>query len=77
MIIIDEIGRRREVEAASTVKERGVAVIGSAHGDFESLLRNQELKGLLGGSMNVIVGDMEAKKVNEGNKVSMIVVVSR
>jgi len=27
-MVIDEIGRRKEAEAASTVKERGVAIIG-------------------------------------------------
>jgi len=39
VMIIDEISRSTEVAAASTVKERGVTMIGSAHGDFESLLR--------------------------------------
>jgi stage III sporulation protein SpoIIIAA len=68
-MIIDEISRRREVEAASTVKERGVAIIGSAHGDLESLLRNQELKGLLGGTASVLLGDAMAKSSNHGSKV--------
>ena len=69
VMIIDEIGRRKEVEAASTVKERGVSIIGSAHGDFASLLRNSELKRLLGGSQSVLLGDAAAKAENKGNKV--------
>ena len=67
-MIIDEFGRRREVEAASTVKERGVALVGSAHGDLGSLLRNRELRRLVGGVMAITVGDGMAKK-NGGKKV--------
>ncbi|CAM9576744.1 unnamed protein product, partial [Heterosigma akashiwo] len=40
VIIVDEIGRRKEVNAAKTVKERGVRMIASAHGDLQSLIRN-------------------------------------
>lgn len=38
VMIIDEIGRKAEAVAASTVKERGVAVIGSAHGEQRTRL---------------------------------------
>lgn len=69
-MIIDEIGRSAEVKAASTVKERGVVMVGSAHGDFESLLRNQELKEMLGGIVSVTVGDAMARETNKGDKVS-------
>lgn len=32
-MIIDEIGRRSEVRAAQTCKERGVRIVASAHGN--------------------------------------------
>lgn len=73
-MIIDEIGRTQEVKAARTIKERGTAVIGSAHGSFSSLLRNPDLKGLLGGCQRIILGDMEAKKKNKGEKVYIPVI---
>jgi len=68
VIIIDEIGRTKEVDAAKTVKERGVRLIASAHGDFRSLMRNSQLNGLVGGVSKVILGDAEAAKTNGGNK---------
>jgi stage III sporulation protein SpoIIIAA len=71
-MIIDEIGRKREAMAASTVKERGVQVLGSAHGDFESLFRNMELRDLVGGIMSVTIGDAEAQRINAGNKVGIL-----
>jgi stage III sporulation protein SpoIIIAA len=69
VLVIDEIGRPQEVRAARTCKERGVAMVGSAHGSFRSLLRNNELKGLLGGCVPVMLGDDAARKQNKGNKV--------
>jgi stage III sporulation protein AA len=48
-IVIDEIGRSREVAAARTVKNRGVRMVASAHGDLRSLVKNAELRGLIGG----------------------------
>jgi stage III sporulation protein SpoIIIAA len=68
VMVIDEIGRLKEVKAARTIKERGVALIGSAHGDFRALLRNPDLKGLLGGLTTVILGDLAAKHDNKGEK---------
>lgn len=47
---------------------RGVRVFASAHGDFQSLVRNPELNTLLGGLTSVTVGD-EMAKANGGNKV--------
>ena len=61
-LVIDEIGRRGEVNAAQTCKERGVRIIASAHGDLGGLVRNSELCGLLGGIETVTVGDSEARK---------------
>lgn len=39
VMIVDEIGRPSEVAAVRTVKQRGVRVIGSAHGSLESLIK--------------------------------------
>ncbi|KAJ3122831.1 Uncharacterized protein HK098_002445 [Nowakowskiella sp. JEL0407] len=61
-LVIDEIGRSAEVTAARTVKHRNVRMIASAHGDFQSLMKNPELKGLLGGIENVTFSDKSLKK---------------
>ncbi|TDH72736.1 hypothetical protein CCR75_003681 [Bremia lactucae] len=65
-LIVDEIGRKAEVLAASTVRQRGPRLIASAHGDFRALLRNPDLKGLVGGSQQVTLGDKEAKESSKG-----------
>ncbi|KAH9258969.1 hypothetical protein BASA81_002589 [Batrachochytrium salamandrivorans] len=68
-MIIDEIGRKPEVASALTVKQRGVRLIGSVHGDFRTLLKNKDLNGLLGGVQTVTLGDAAAKHTNSGSKV--------
>jgi len=60
VIICDEIGRPAEVDAMQTVKERGVRVIASAHGNLRSLVANNKLCGLIGGVETVTVGDGKA-----------------
>ncbi|OWZ11850.1 hypothetical protein PHMEG_00015068 [Phytophthora megakarya] len=65
-LVVDEIGRKPEVLSASTVRQRGPRLIASAHGDFRALIKNPELKGLVGGSQQVTVGDAEAKASNKG-----------
>jgi stage III sporulation protein SpoIIIAA len=60
-MVIDEIGRSTEVEAAQTCKQRGVRMIASAHGDLRSLIKNPKLRGLVGGVERVIIGDEQAK----------------
>ncbi|KAG7397288.1 BTB and MATH domain-containing protein 41 [Phytophthora boehmeriae] len=67
-LIIDEIGRKAEVLAASTVRQRGPRLIASAHGDFRALIKNPDLKGLVGGSQQVLVGDAAAAKSTNKNK---------
>lgn len=62
VMIIDEIGRPQEVQAARTCKSRGVRIIASAHGDFKGLLSNNELRDLVGGVQQVTYGDEEAKR---------------
>ena len=62
VIVVDEIGRKAEVDAARTVKQRGVRLLSTAHGSLSSLLKNTMLKGLLGGVEMVTVGDTLAMK---------------
>lgn len=61
VMVIDEIGRPTEVEAARTCKNRGVRLIASAHGDLRKLIKNSKLRGLIGGVETVTLGDMQAK----------------
>lgn len=68
-LIVDEIGRKAEVNAASTVRQRGPRIIASAHGDFRSLIKNKDLNGLIGGVQSVTVGDSEARKNSHLGKV--------
>ena len=60
-MVIDEIGRPTEVEAARTCKNRGVRLIASAHGGLRSLVKNRALRGLIGDVQQVTVGDEQAK----------------
>jgi stage III sporulation protein SpoIIIAA len=62
VMVIDEIGRPKEVEAARTVKQRGVRIIASAHGDLRKLLKNKDLRGLVGGIEVDTMGDDMAKQ---------------
>ena len=62
VMVIDEIGRPKEVQAARTVKQRGVRMIASAHGDLRKLLKNKDLQGLVGGVESVTMGDDMAKQ---------------
>jgi stage III sporulation protein SpoIIIAA len=63
VIVIDEIGREREAEAARTINERGVQLIGTAHGNsLENLLLNPTLSDLIGGIESVTLSDEEARR---------------
>jgi hypothetical protein len=63
VIIIDEIGREREAAAARTINERGVQLIGTAHGNnLENLLINPTLSDLVGGIESVTLSDEEARR---------------
>jgi len=62
-IIIDEIGRELEAVAARTIAERGVQLIGTAHGNtLENLLLNPTLSDLVGGIESVTLSDEEARR---------------
>lgn len=63
VIIIDEIGTELEALAARTIAERGVQLVGTAHGNYlESLIKNPVLSDLVGGIQYVTLGDDEAKR---------------
>ncbi|MBN1536497.1 MAG: AAA family ATPase [Anaerolineales bacterium] len=62
-IVIDEIGRALEAEAARTIAERGVQLIGTAHGNtLENLLLNPTISDLVGGIESVTLSDEEARR---------------
>jgi stage III sporulation protein SpoIIIAA len=63
VIVIDEIGRELEALAARTIAERGVQLIGTAHGrSIENLLINPTLSDLIGGIEAVTLSDEEARR---------------
>lgn len=63
VIVIDEIGRMLETEAARTIAERGVQLVGTAHGiTLENLLINPTLSDLVGGIDSVTLSDEEARR---------------
>lgn len=63
VIVIDEIGRELEALAARTIAERGVQLIGTAHGNaLENLLINPTLSDLVGGIESVTLSDEEARR---------------
>lgn len=62
-IVIDEIGTEEESAAARTIAERGVQLIGTAHGNaLENVLKNPMLVDLIGGIQTVTLGDEEARR---------------
>ena len=63
VIIVDEIGTEAETAAARTIAERGVQLIGTAHGNsIDNLIKNPTLSDLLGGVETVTLGDEEARR---------------
>ncbi|MBC5799473.1 MAG: AAA family ATPase [Candidatus Eremiobacteraeota bacterium] len=63
VIVIDEIGTEAEASAAGTIAERGVQLIGTAHGrTLENLLMNPTLSDLVGGISTVTLSDEEARR---------------
>ncbi|XP_058110388.1 protein SEEDLING PLASTID DEVELOPMENT 1 isoform X2 [Magnolia sinica] len=62
-IIIDEIGTELEALAASTIAQRGVQLVGTAHGmTIDNIIKNPSLQILVGGIESVTLGDDEARK---------------
>ncbi len=63
VIVIDEIGTEQEAFAARTIAERGVQLIGTAHGNcLENLMMNPTLSDLVGGIHPVTLSDDEARR---------------
>ena len=63
VIVVDEIGTEAEAFAARTIAERGVQLIGTAHGQtLHNLLMNPTLSDLLGGISAVTLSDEEARR---------------
>jgi len=63
VIVIDEIGTELEAQAARTIAERGVQLVGTAHGNtLENLMLNPTLADLIGGIQSVTLGDEEARR---------------
>ncbi|KAL1194101.1 Protein SEEDLING PLASTID DEVELOPMENT 1 [Cardamine amara subsp. amara] len=61
VIVIDEIGTKLEAIAASTIAERGIQLVATAHGaSIENLIKNPSLDLLVGGVQSVTLGDDEA-----------------
>lgn len=63
VIVIDEIGTEAEAQASRTIAERGVQLVGTAHGQtLENLMLNPTLADLIGGIQAVTLSDMEAQR---------------
>jgi len=63
VIVIDEIGTELEAQASRTIAERGVQLVGTAHGNtLENLMANPTLSDLVGGIQSVTLGDEEARR---------------
>lgn len=62
VIVVDEIGTAAETSAARTIAERGVQLIGTAHGNtLSNLIANPTLCDLVGGVQTVTLSDDEAR----------------
>ena len=63
VIVIDEIGTELEAAAARTIAERGVQLVGTAHGQtLDNLMMNPTLCDLVGGIQTVTLSDEEARR---------------
>jgi stage III sporulation protein SpoIIIAA len=63
VVVIDEISTEGEAMAARTIAERGVQLIGTAHGrTLENILMNPTLSDLVGGINAVTLSDEEARR---------------
>ena len=57
VIMVDEIGTEAEALACRTIAERGVQLVGTAHGQMlENLIKNPTLADLVGGIQSVTLG---------------------
>eukprot|EP00667_Euglena_gracilis_P000379 EG_transcript_379 len=67
VLVVDEISDGSDVEAARTVKGHGVRVVAGARGGLRCLLKNPELRGLLGDFQDTILpsGECCVKRIGE------------
>ena len=64
VVVVDEIGSSEEVRAVKSIAQRGVMLVGTAHGvSLSSLISNPELNTLVGGVHQVVIGDKLARFV--------------
>ncbi|XP_031490742.1 uncharacterized protein ycf45 isoform X3 [Nymphaea colorata] len=62
VIIVDEIGTEAEALACQSIAERGVMLLGTAHGErIENIIKNPTLSDMVGGVQTVTLGDEEAR----------------
>ncbi|XP_020106401.1 uncharacterized protein ycf45 isoform X2 [Ananas comosus] len=62
VVIVDEIGTEAEAMACRSIAERGVMLIGTAHGErLANIIKNPTLSDLVGGVETVTLGDDEAR----------------
>ncbi|GJM87749.1 hypothetical protein PR202_ga03738 [Eleusine coracana subsp. coracana] len=62
VVIVDEIGTEAEAQACRSIAERGVMLIGTAHGErLANIIKNPILSDLIGGVETVTLGDDEAR----------------
>ncbi|KAK7825413.1 uncharacterized protein CFP56_033116 [Quercus suber] len=65
VIMVDEIGTEAEAHACRSIAERGIMLIGTAHGQrLENIIKNPILSDLVGGVETVTLGDGEARARN-------------
>lgn len=58
VVIVDEIGTEAEALACRSIAERGVQLVGTAHGQIlENLMKNPTLSDLIGGIQSVTLGE--------------------
>ena len=69
VIIVDEIGTEAEAVACRTIAERGVQLIGTAHGQLlENLIKNPTLADLVGGGDDVCESTRERARGGAGGQ---------
>ena len=69
VVVVDEIGTKKEVEVIKDIAQRGVLCVGTAHGvSIDNLIANTELSGLIGGTGSSTVGDVLALNSQGGQK---------
>ncbi|KAG5496660.1 hypothetical protein JIQ42_03491 [Leishmania sp. Namibia] len=68
-LIVDEIATEEEAEAAWSISQRGVLMIGTCHGEhLEGLLQNRALNLLVGGAAHAFLSNEERRLRNKTKK---------